>query len=752
MAVARTKRQANSEPKSEPITIQGTIQRTRFHNSTNGYCIISIEVNDESMMPTTGVGYMPSIREGDEFTFTGAWKNHPKFGKQFVFDKYELILPQSRKGIISYLATLAYGVGWAKATKIVDTLGENCLELIKEDHGALGRVQGITGEQAEKIVEKLNENVVLSELSALICKEGVTPRLAAQIYNQYGAESINVVKNNPYILSDNMYRVGFVTADKVAQAVGVLPDSPYRIEAALEFALKSAMDDGHCYLPPQQLIIRIKKVLGKGCGVTTEDIKAANRSLVSKEKTVFDNGCIYLKSMYDAENRLAERMRLLLGQKVEIDKNLTGKDIDAVVSLAEKVAGVEYAPEQVEAIKTVLKNPLSVITGGPGVGKSTVTKGILAAYEDLYPDNYIYLASPTGRAAKRLAEVTGNKEAKTIHRLLEYHPEEGFRINQYNQLQGPGLLIIDESSMMDMELSADLFSGIPTNIQVVLVGDVDQLPSVGPGSVLRDTILSGVVPTVRLQYNYRQEQGSKIAEYADMIRRGIVPPLNPEDEDVECIFVEDAAEVADKVLGRVRQAVDIGLRVMDIQVLTPMHKGLAGVGALNEAIQRLVNPPMEGRAEYKRSSTEVFRVGDKVMVVKNDYQKGVFNGDIGIVSDIDGRDSLNGSGVWVRFEEGSNWKVPFPADDIYQLTLAYAGTIHKAQGSEYKLAIVVCVRSHYIMLQRNLVYTAITRAKERLVLVCQPGLPGQEGAVGIAVKNNRIQERYSRLRERLMGD
>lgn len=743
MAVPRTKRQTNREPKPDPITIQGTIQRTRFHNQTNGYCIISIEVNKELAELITGVGYMPSIREGDEFTFTGVWKNHPKFGRQFVFDSFELILPQSRKGIISYLATLAYGVGWAKATKIVDTLGENCLELIKEDPGVLGKVQGITPEQAGSIVEKLNENVVLAELSALICKEGVTPRLAAQIYNQYGAESLDVVKNNPYILSDEMYRVGFVTADKVAQAVGVLPDSPYRIEAALEFALKSATEDGHCYLPPQELIVRIKKILGKGCGVTTEDIKAANRSLVAKGRTVFDGGdgysCIYLKGMYEAEVRLAERMRLLLGQKVEVEKNLAGKDIDSVVSLAEKVAGVEYAPEQREAIKTVLGNPLSVITGGPGVGKSTVTKGILVAYEELYPDNNIYLASPTGRAAKRLAEVTGNKEAKTIHRLLEYHPEEGFRINEYNQLQGPGLLIVDEFSMADMELSADLFTGIPTDLQVVLVGDVDQLPSVGPGSVLRDTILSGVVPTVRLQYNYRQEQGSKIAEYADMIRRGIVPPLKERDGDMECIFVDGADEVVPKVSELIWQITEEGYKVTSFQILSPMYKGPAGVSILNEVSQRLINPPSQKKTEYKRGK-EVFRLGDKVMVIgKNFKNKGVFNGDIGIVTEIEDKNGPGGSGVWVKFDH----LVFFTDEETFYLTLAYTGTVHKSQGSEFPLCVVICVRSHYIMLQRNLLYTGWTRAKQRLVLVCQ------EEAVRIAVENDKILERFSRLRERL---
>ncbi|OPY87467.1 MAG: ATP-dependent RecD-like DNA helicase [Smithella sp. PtaU1.Bin162] len=752
---SKTKAKTNTEHE----IIHGTIQRVRFHNQANGYCVISIDTGNESTGLITAVGYMPSIREGDEFNFKGYWTNNPKYGKQFVFEEYELLLPQSRQGIIRYLSTLAYGVGKVKAAKIVDVLGEDCITKLKENPEALNSVPDITLEQAEEIITKLNENTVLAELSSMICRQGVSPGLAARIYNQYGPESIDVVKNNPYVLSDDMYRVGFITADRIAQAMGVDPDSPYRVEAALEFILKNATKEGHCYLPPQELIIAVKKVLGKGCAVGVDEIKAANRGLVRKEKTVFDTdaagkGCIYLKSMYDTEIKLAERVRELLEQKVEVKG-----DIDKMVELAQKVIGMEYAPEQKEAIKTVLSNPLSIISGGPGTGKSTVTNGILINYQELYPDNYIYLAAPTGRAAKRMAEVTG-QEAKTIHRLLEYHPEIGFRVNKMNPLNGPGLLIVDEFSMTDIELSANLFDGIPNNMQVVLVGDVDQLPSVGPGNVLRDLIESGVVPSVRLKYNYRQANGSKIAEYANTINMGIVPPLasnNLENNDVESIFIDDVSEVAQKVLNEVQKALDNGYGLMDFQVLTPIHRGPAGVGVLNEAIQNLINPAAPGKKEYKQFK-EVFRVGDKVMVVKNDYNKGVFNGDIGIVSDIgnsrdskDNRDSKNnddgndGPGVYVKFE--SSRPVFFPAEDTGILTLAYAGTVHKSQGNEFPLVIVVCVRSHYIMLQRNLLYTAITRAKEKLVLVCQEDVKGS--AVEVAVKNDKIKERFSRLKERL---
>jgi len=745
-----------------PETIRGAIQRSRFHNPVNGYCVISIDTGNESTGLITAVGYMPSIREGDEFKFKGYWTNNPKYGKQFAFEEYELLMPQSRQGIIRYLATLAYGVGKVKAAKIVDALGEDCIVKLKENPDALKEVPDITMEQAEEIITKLNENTVLAELSSMICRQGVSPGLAARIYNQYGPESIQVVKENPYILSEDMYRVGFVTADRVAQAMGVDPASPYRVEAAMEFVLKNATEEGHCYLPPQELIVAMKKVLGKGCAVGVDEIKAASRELVRKGKTVYEEdgagkGCIYLKQMHDTEIKLAGRVRELLMQKVEVKG-----DVDEVVKLAQKVIGMEYEERQKEAIKTVLENPLSVLTGGPGTGKSTVINGILIVYQELYPDNYIYLAAPTGRAAKRMAEVTG-REAKTIHRLLEYHPKIGFRVDKMNPLQGPGLLIVDEYSMADVELSANLFDGIPNDMQVVLVGDVDQLPSVGPGNVLRDCIESGVVPFVRLKYNYRQANGSKIAEYADMINFGTVPPLasnNSENNDVESIFIDDVSRVAQKVLSEVRKAINNGYDLMKFQTLTPIHRGPAGVSALNEAIQELVNPAAPGKKEYKQFK-EIFRVGDKVMVIHNDYEKGVFNGDIGIVSDIndskDGRDDRSnrddgdgedGPGVYVKFE--SSRPVFFPAEDVGELMLAYVNTVHRAQGNEFPLVIVVCVRSHYIMLQRNLLYTAITRAKEKLVIICQDDVKGS--AVEVAVKNDKIKERYSRLRQRLISE
>ncbi len=401
---------------------------------------------------------------------------------------------------------------------------------------------------------------------------------------------------------------------------------------------------------------------------------------------------------------------------------------------------MNFSTEQKEGIKIALTNPFSIITGGPGVGKSFMLRGITEIYKQLYPEKPIYLAAPTGRAAKRITETTGI-EAKTIHRLLAYHPEYGFQMNELNQLE-PGLLIVDESSMADIELADNLFRALPLNMQVVFVGDVDQLPSVGPGSVLRDSIMSRVIPTVFLNYNYRQAQGSNVAKFANDVKNGLELPVHKDFGDYTCRLVNDAEQVAGIVDAEVRQAIFNGLGIMDFQVLAPMRKGSAGVNKLNDLIRDIVNP------EAPDNKTKSFyRIRDKVMVIRNDYQKVVFNGDIGQITGTGEEPNQNGrtvEGLYINFGNGSD--VFFPYDDLDEIQLAYASTIHKSQGSEFSLVIMICVNQHYIMLQRNLLYTGITRAKNKLVLICQ------EDAAKRAVKNNVITERYSRLRERLAGE
>ncbi|MDN5324054.1 MAG: exodeoxyribonuclease alpha subunit, partial [Clostridia bacterium] len=715
--------------KLQPVKIRGILTRAVFHNQINGWSVLRVE--DEEGQMFTAVGNMPSLRTGDKYEFTGFWKEHPQYGRQLAFTDCKVILPEGKQGATAYLTTLTYGIGPVKAKKIVDALGDNALQVIIQDPSKLYELDFVTQQQAQDIVEKLTQNTVLAELSALICKQGVTPALAAKIYAQYGSKSIEVVKENPYVLADEIWGVGFKRADAVAQSIGVKPNSPYRIEAALKFMLKDAGQEGHVYMRPRDTVSEMDNLLGKGHGISIPEISEAAQRLIERGEIIREGDAMYSKTMYKAEVTLARNMRMLAKMEPKEVEN-----IDELIENIQQEFGVAYAEEQQEAIRTAVRNHLTIVTGGPGTGKTTVVRGIISAYRRLNPSellNPIYLSSPTGRAAKRMTEATGY-EAKTIHRLLCYNPFiGGFEYNEEEQLE-PGLLIVDEFSMTDIELANDLFKAIPPEMQVVLVGDIDQLPSVGPGSVLRDAIVSGVVPTVRLRFNYRQAGGSIIAQNAHLIVNGEMPPLYEKEGDWETRFVEDNDQALEVIKTEVKLAIEQGLGIMDFQVLAPMRRGPCGIENLNEVVREIVNPKSEDKPELKYGRDTVYRLGDKVMVIQNNYRLGVFNGDLGQITEI------GKTGLMVNFE-GEN--VFFKQEDLDILTLAYASTIHKSQGSEFPLAIVVCVRSHWIMLQRNLLYTGITRAKDKLVLVCQ------ESAVERCVKNNEIKERRSLLAERL---
>ncbi|MBU7006341.1 SF1B family DNA helicase RecD2 [Phosphitispora fastidiosa] len=731
-----TPRTARKKKQEVPATdkLRGTVQRIKYGpKADNGFVIFSLQAGSDIF---NCKGNVTGIRELDEVELTGSWFNDAKWGKQFNFVSCDIQIPTTKTGITSYLTSTAFGVGYVKANAIYDTLGENCLDIIqKEGPGCLLKVKGITPEMAEEVHKHLTANSVVAELSALICREGVTPNLAVKIYNAFGQDAVRTVKENPFVLADHIHGVGFKLADRVAYSVGVLPNDPHRIEAAIEFALKEAGNDGHCYLRPRDIVPAVLKLCGKTSGVDVGDIAQANAKIIRDERCIREGNCIYPVKMYEAEVSLANRIRALNRQRM-----LPPVGIDNMVQEFEKLINIEYAPEQRGAVVMVLSNCLSIITGGPGTGKSTVINGIVSIYKDMYPDKPIYLAAPTGRAAKRITETTGI-DGLTLHRLLKYNPECGFQHNELNQLES-GLLVVDEYSMADVELSDSLFRALPLDMQVVLVGDVDQLPSVGPGSVLRDCISSQEIPTTFLEYNYRQAQGSKIAEFAHRIRQGQEIPLYEQFDDYVCRLVDDAEGVAGWVETEVRNAVLSGMGIMDFQVLCPMRKGSAGVNALNDLIRDIVNP------EAPDNKTKSFyRIKDKVMVIRNDYNKLVFNGDIGQIiatGEEPNKSGANVEGVYINFGNGTD--IFFPYDDLDEVVLAYASTIHKSQGSEFPLVIMPIVNQHYIMLQRNLIYTGITRAKNKLVLVCQ------EQSVSRAIQNDRIAERHSRLKERLKGE
>lgn len=737
------------EPTTE--TIKGKVARVRFHNADNGYCILMVE-GSNSIEKTLEdylleeriacVGYLPAIRIDEEYEFTGQWTVHHQYGNQFQFTQAEVVLPSTTEGAVRYLSSLARGVGPSKAQKIVESLGgEKALDVILEEPEKLYKLDFLKQEQADEIVTALMENTHLTELSALISGQGVGPGTVAKIFAQYGKDAVKIIQENPYVIADDVFGLGFKKTDVIARRLGVPLNSQYRIQAAYTYMLQEATNDGHVYLSPNETIPRLEALLGKGI-VSFKEIGEACRALQDKGRVVREpiddkKSAVYYSDLFRAEVELADKIRRMLQEELPA---WTG--IEDRITAQENNMKIEYAPEQRMAVATALQNPLSVITGGPGTGKSTVTKAICNIYSENYPYRPIYLASPTGKAAKRLEEATG-REAKTIHRLLMFHPIDGFRYNEYEPLPGAGLLIVDEVSMLDIELANHLFKAIDEGMTVALVGDIDQLPSVGPGCVLRDIIDSGVVPTVRLAFNYRQAGGSKIAEYAHWIVSGRVPPIVIQDGDYECRLCNEPDEVLDWLKQTVEESLEKGMGTMDFQVLATMKRGTVGVDALNDLVRELVNPPAEGKPELQYGKDNTYRMGDKVMVIKNDYKLGVFNGDMGVVKEVKDTGSHKEKGIYVDID---GWKIFFSYDNIKLLTHAYAITIHKSQGSEFKLAIVVCTTNHFIMLQRNLIYTAITRAKDRLVLLTN------ERALKRAVQNDKQAERLSLLKQRLRGE
>jgi exodeoxyribonuclease V alpha subunit len=730
----------------EYVTIQGTIQRIIFHNPQNGYTVLSVDIAGkeiEKVAKEAGpiestelklTGHLAAPREGDEYRFTGTWFTHPRFGKQLKFTDAELLLPVGKSGVARYLSQITAGIGVKRAEKIVAALGENALEQIRENPGCLDHpdLAFLTEEQKKEITADLTKNSVQAELAALICGPGIGMGTVMRIMKEFGQDAVVKIKENPYVLCDEVYGIGFKTADQIALRTGIPKNSPFRVDAALLWVLSEAANGGHCYLRPSLIVERL---IGKGIiaasGVDVKDIAESNQRLIDDGRCAREGDCVYLKKLWVAERIVAAKVEALISRELQ---TINAADtLKKLIADIESRDSVEYASAQRKAIIGALRNPLSIITGGPGTGKTTAINAIVDIYSRLYPHNELYLCAPTGRAAKRMSEAAG-REAKTIHRLLRYNPNTGgFEYSSDNPLPGPGLIIVDEASMIDVELAATLLAAVNVGgeeaHQVVLVGDIDQLPSVGPGSVLRDLIASSHVPTTRLEFNYRQAGGSRIAELAHRVCQGEMISLKNQG-DFEFVDADGGDSVAETITWLAETYVKAqGLSPLDWQVLVPMHRGSCGVKALNEALREIVNP-----ARHDAPILGGFRVGDKVMVIKNNYQLEVFNGDIGIVSQVEKGKLLIDFG---------DREVIFPFELLDNLQLAYASTIHKAQGSEFRLVIMGLCGQHYMMLQRNLIYTGMTRAKEKLILV------GDSRSVAMAIKNNRIEERLSRLKERV---
>lgn len=722
--------------------ISGSVERITYYNEENGYTVLRLKPDKREMLPykyangrdalITVVGNLPELNPGEWLSLTGKWLTHAKHGRQFTVLQCEQALPATTEGIKRYLGSgLVRGVGKVMAERIVDRFGEETLEVIEQNPEQLSRVVGIGKKRIAGIAKAWQEQKAIKDVMIFLQSHGVTTGLATKIYKKYGDDSVGMVRQNPYQMVQDIHGIGFKTADKIAQALGLPADSESRIEAGIAYTLNRLSQEGHVYVPQAELEPEAAKILTLGEEKVRYVIDTLEGDDLIKREAVTEvnkrgeeeaQTAVYLTPFYYSEVGVTNRIRRL---KQHPTSRLTG--------VIAKVPQGTVSDQQRSGIVTAVQNKVTVLTGGPGTGKTTTLRTLL----DLLDQNgrTYALASPTGRAAKRLAETTG-REAKTIHRLLEYKPAEGFARHDENPIDAD-MVVIDETSMLDVVLANSLLKAIAPETHVLFVGDVDQLPSVGPGDVLRDLIESGVPAVVRLTEIFRQATGSLIVQNAHRINKGQLPQTPKTATDFFLFVKEDPAELADLIVDVVQRRIPhkFGLDPFaDVQVLCPMYLGAAGVSNMNKLLQAGLNPP--GRKGERRIAGQLFRVGDKVMQTVNNYDKNVFNGDIGRVTAVDVVEqilSINMDGQPVKYD----------FNEVDELTHAYAISVHKSQGSEYPCVVLPVTTQHYLMLQRNLLYTAVTRAQKIVILA------GTRRALSIAIRNNRVSERHTALDWRL---
>ena len=699
------------------------VERITFQNAENGYSVMKVKVKGYDELVTL-VGNLLEVPAGAVLLCEGEWRVDKRYGQQFQCETWEEVMPATAYGIEKYLGSgLVKGIGPKFAKLIVGHFGTDTIEVIETDIERLYEVPGISKKRVEKIRESWEKQKDIKNVMLFLQGFGVSTAYAAKIYRQYGKESIDNVKENPYRLADDIWGIGFKTADGIARKMGYEMNDERRLRSGLIYTLNQLADEGHCYAEEEQLIATAKQLLE----ADEECIRTAMTHAIETEDLMLDGTAIYLPPFYYAECGTANRLNTLVHTKE------AGSIFTARFDLAklQRETGIEYDEVQVEAIRQAIASKVMVLTGGPGTGKTTTTKAIIAALQSA--GMRILLAAPTGRAAKRMSEATG-MEAKTIHRLLEYNPQDGYKRNDENPLEGDAL-IVDECSMIDIILMNNLTKALPTTMRLVLVGDIDQLPSVGAGNVLRDIIDSGVIPVVRLTRIFRQAQSSRIVMSAHAINRGCFPDIsNGQHTDFFFMKQEEPEKVAETIVSLVRDRLPKAYRQpnANIQVLTPMQRGVVGAANLNVALQQALN---HNTAALVRGGY-TFKEGDRVMQLRNNYDKDVYNGDLGYVRSVDMEERT----LTVDFD---GQMVEYEASELDELTLAYATTIHKSQGSEYPIVVMPVLMTHYVMLQRNLIYTGITRAKKICVLV------GQTKALAYAIHNMKVLKRNTRLKERL---
>ena len=702
--------------------IKCTIERITFQNPENGYSVLQANIKgyrDEQTL----VGTFHEVTVGAVLTVEGNWRVDKRYGRQFAVEKWTEELPADIIGIEKYLGSgLVKGIGPKYAKLIVAKFGLDTFNVIETEPDKLLEVYGIGKGRVAKIQASWEKQKDVKDIMVFLQGHGVSSTYAAKIYKQYGKESIEKVQANPYCLADDIWGIGFKTADGIAEKLGYEKNDLRRCRSGIFYTLNKLSEDGHVYSEREQLIKFAKELLQ----AEEEPITQALDDMIVKEDLILDEGAIFLPPFYYAEIGVASKLKRLL-------EDSTGNLFDGTLDIEEivKKTSIQYDDVQVAAIKQAVQSKVMVLTGGPGTGKTTTTLGIIAALESL--GQSILLAAPTGRAAKRMSEATG-KEAKTIHRLLEYNPAEGYGRNDENPLEG-GVLIVDESSMIDVILMNSLLKAVPSHMRFILVGDIDQLPSVGAGNVLRDIIDSGVVQVIRLRRIFRQAQSSRIITNAHKINQGIFPDIsNGRDADFFFIKQEDPEKAAQEIVNIVKNRIPKAYHYStnDIQVLAPMQRSVVGATNLNIILQEAINPEGDSlsRGGFK------YRKGDRVMQIRNNYDKEVFNGDIGFVSEVD----MDERSLTVIYEGRA---VEYEDNELDEVTLAYATTIHKSQGSEYPVVVIPLLMTHYVMLQRNLIYTGITMAKKICIIV------GTTKALAYSVHNMVVLKRNTKLKERL---
>ncbi len=692
------------------ITIEAILDSYLYINESTGYCVASLSNGIKA------VGILINIKPGEKLKLTGEYETHPKYGMQFRIDSYSIVIPSTKTGLAKYLSSgMIKGIGPVTAEKIIEQFEDTTIDVLDNNIDRLLEIEGIGSKKLEQIKKSWGEQKAVKEIIIYLQGFDISPAYAVKIYKVYGINSIKVIQNNPYQLTYDVWGIGFKIADSIGKNVGFSDDHPKRIKAGIVYILNEAASDGHVYLTSDELNKKCFDMLG----IDLSDSLLLMREMQEENLIYIVQEKVYLAHLYEAEKYIEHKIKLLAAG----ESKFTEKELKLIR------LNLDLSEEQSDAVRKSLTNKIMILTGGPGTGKTTTLKGIIDSYKQLKKN--ILLAAPTGRAAKRMSEVIG-MEAKTLHRLLEFNPQDQFfQRGEDNPLEAD-LLVIDEVSMIDTLLMNSMLSAVNPETTLILVGDVDQLPSVGSGNILNDLILSGIIPIVKLTKIFRQAEKSSIVVNAHKINNGELPSIN-NNEEADFFFIQesDNSKIADLIieLCSSRLPDKYGFDpVKDIQVLTPMYKGEVGVNNLNIRLQEVLN---QRKVAHNRGEKN-YKIGDKVMQLKNNYDKEVYNGDIGIIESVDNEDQI----MEINFS-GKNVQYEFA--ELEDITLAYAITVHKSQGSEYPCVILPISAAHFIMLQRNLLYTAITRASQMLILV------GTRQALAIAVGNKKTKRRNTSL-------